>query len=51
MGCNLGQGFLLGRPLAPEQAAELLGGASWREAPSRAPERIPVEVGANTMLH
>jgi EAL domain-containing protein (putative c-di-GMP-specific phosphodiesterase class I) len=51
MGCNLGQGFLLGRPLTAEQAEALLGGASWREPPARAPELIPREVGANTMVH
>jgi predicted signal transduction protein with EAL and GGDEF domain len=51
MGCNLGQGFLLGRPLTAVQAEALLGGASWREQPARMPNAAPIEVGANTMLH
>ncbi len=51
MGCDLGQGFLLAPPLTAEQAEALLGGASWRERPSRAPAPAPSEIDAQTMLH
>jgi diguanylate cyclase (GGDEF)-like protein/PAS domain S-box-containing protein len=51
MGCRLGQGFLLGHPLTPEQAETMLAGAGPRQGPIPVLEVAPVERAANIMLH
>jgi EAL domain-containing protein (putative c-di-GMP-specific phosphodiesterase class I) len=50
MGCDLAQGFLFGRPCAPERVRELLAGASYRPPLPVAEEAAPPRRALSTHL-